>query len=447
MNNMKLNSHKALKQAYVFLLVSTFIMFSCGESDDKTIGEEYDPKKPIELNSFYPDSGRYLEKVLLTGKNFGTDPEQIRVWFNNRRAAVVGSTGSRMYVLAPRLPGDTCVISVAIGNDSVVYDKTFRYFTSVVVTTIAGNGNHEDYQDGDLSQSILQPWFMCVDKEDNIFVMTRSKGPDGSWGSTNMHVTRIDQEANELITIARDVIANAPAADPETGVISFPTETTVGSFCTLDPKEMWGLRYREMKWPPEGDRPDAGYKHSMVVNPTDGCIYTRYYFGHIVKIDPRTYEVETIYKTQQGDSFGLTFVPQKPNILYMSFIGNAGVNAHSICSIDVTDPENTFKKLSGTGVGHRDGALENAQFRSPAQIFSDADGNIYIADTENHCIRRITPDNMVETVLGMPGTPGWKDGGKEEALFNRPMGIGIGTDGSIYVGDNGNARVRKLSIN
>ena len=175
MNNMKLNSHKALKQAYVFLLVSTFIMFSCGESDDKTIGEEYDPKKPIELNSFYPDSGRYLEKVLLTGKNFGTDPEQIRVWFNNRRAAVVGSTGSRMYVLAPRLPGDTCVISVAIGNDSVVYDKTFRYFTSVVVTTIAGNGNHEDYQDGDLSQSILQPWFMCVDKEDNIFVMTRSK--------------------------------------------------------------------------------------------------------------------------------------------------------------------------------------------------------------------------------------------------------------------------------
>ena len=123
----------------------------------------------------------------------------------------------------------------------------------------------------------------------------------------------------------------------------------------------------------------------MVVNPSDGYIYTRYWHGHIVKIDPRTYEVETIFKTEQGDSFGLTFVPQRPNILYISLIGNAGVNAHSICCIDVTDPENTFRKLSGsTSGGHRDGAIEVAQFRDPAQIFSDADGNIYIADTGNH---------------------------------------------------------------
>lgn len=436
---------------YFLSLILLFLsIISCGEdvNGNKIVNKDYDPSKPIQLNTFYPDSGKYLEKVMLTGSNFGTDPEQIRVYFNSRKAAVVGSTGDRMYVLAPRLPGDTVVISVAIGKDSVVYDETFRYFTSTTVNTIAGNGNHELYQDGDLTQSIIQPWFICVDKEDNIFVMTRSRGPDNSWGSANMHVTRIDEEANELVTIARDVVANAPAADPETGIISFPTETTVGSFCTLDPKEMWGLRYREMKWPPEGDRPGEGYKHSMVVNPSDGYIYTRYYHGHIVKIHPRTYEVETIYKTAQGDSFGLTFTPNKPNILYISLISNAGVNAHSICSIDVTDPENTFKKLSGpTNGGHRDGPIEVAQFRNPAQIYSDADGNIYVADTDNHCIRRITPDHFVETVLGMPGTFGWKDGGKEEALFRRPMGLGISKDGSIYVADNGNARVRKLSIN
>jgi streptogramin lyase len=345
-------------------------------------------------------------------------------------------------VLAPRLPGDTCVISVAIGNDSIAYDKTFRYFSSVTVNTIAGNGNHDDYQDGDLTQSILQPRYICVDAENNIFVMTRNNS------DANMHVTRIDEETNELITIARDVVANAPAADPETGVISFPTETTLGSFFTLDPKELWAPRFREMKWPPSGDRPDAGWKHSMVVNPGDGYIYTRYYHGHIVRIDPRTYEVETIFKTEQGDSYGLTFNPLKPNILYISFWGNSGVNANSICSIDVTDPENTFRKLSGsTSGGHRDGPLEVAQFRNPCQIYCDTDGNIYIADTDNHCIRRITPEDMVETVLGMPGTAGWKDGGKEDALFNNPRGLGISMDGSIYVADFGNARVRKLSIN
>ncbi len=448
MNNRNLIYQPAFRHTCVALLACMFVMLSCGDNEgNKKNDEPYDPKKPIELASFYPDSGRYLEKILLTGKNFGTDPEQIRVWFNSRRAAVVGSTGSRMYVLAPRLPGDTCVISVAIGNDSLVYDKTFRYFTSVTVTTIAGNGNKTDYQDGDLTTSILQPRYICVDGEDNIFVMTR--GPYEFGGENGvMNVTRIDEEANELITIAKGVVANVPAADPVTGIISFPTEQTVGSFFTLDPKELWAPRFREMKWPASGDRPAEGWKHSMVVNPSDGFIYTRYYYGHIVKMDPRTYEVETIYKTEQGDSYGLAFNPHEPNILYISFWSNAGVNANSICTIDVTDPQNSFKRIGGsTSGGHRDGPLESAQFRNPSQIYCDADGNMYIADCSNHCIRRITPEKLVETVLGMPGTAGWKDGGKDEALFNLPRGLGISKDGSIYVADLGNARVRKLSIN
>jgi len=410
------------------------------EVDERKPEIAYDASKPIKLDLVYPDSGKYLEKVMITGDNFGTDPKNIRVWFNGKKAAVVGSTGNRMYVLAPRLPGDTCKISVAIGDDSIAYNKDFYYKTSVTVTTIAGNGSRASYRDGDLTQSIVAPRYLCVDKEDNIFIINRV--PD------MYHVARIDEEKNELITVARNVIANVPAADPESGVISFPTETTVGSYYSLDPKEFWGPRIREMKWPATGDRPDAGWKHSMVFNPSDGFIYTRYYYGHIVKINPRTYEVETIYKTEQGDSYGLTFSPTNPNILYISFYGNSGVNANSICSIDVTNPSDTFKKLSGsTAGGHRDGKLEVAQFRNPEQIFTDADGNMYVADSGNHCIRKINSEGLVETVLGMPGSPGWRDGGKEDALFNTPTGIGIGSDGSVFVADFGNNRVRKLSIN
>ena len=50
-------------------------------------------------------------------------------------------------------------------------------------------------------------------------------------------------------------------------------------------------------------------------------------------------------------------------------------------------------------------------------------------------------------MLGVPGKSGWKDGTKEEALFKYPRGIGISKDGSVYVADFGNRRVRKLSIN
>ena len=100
-----------------------------------------------------------------------------------------------------------------------------------------------------------------------------------------------------------------------------------------------------------------------------------------------------------------------------------------------------------TAGGHRDGRIEKSQFRCPAQIFCDNDGNMYVADCDNHCIRRISPDGMVETVLGIPGTRGWKDGGKDEALFNNPRGIGVAKDGTVYVGDLGNGRVRKMTIN
>jgi len=425
-----------------FTTVTTFIVASACKDKNDVEREEipYDASKPIKLDLVYPDSGKYLEKVMITGENFGNDPEQIRVWFNGRKAAVVGSTGNKMYVLAPRLPGDTCRISVAIGNDSVIYKKDFYYKTSVTVTTIAGNGSRASYRDGDLSQSIVAPRYVCVDKEDNIFMINRVDGFE--------HIARIDEEKNELITIARNVRANVPAADPETGVVSFPTETTVGSYYSLDPKEFWAPRVREMKWPAEGDRPAEGWKHAMVFNPSDGFIYTRYYYGQIVRINPRTYEVETIYKTEQGDSYGLTFTPNKPNILYLSFNSGSGVNANSICSIDVTNPTTTFKKLSGsTAGGHRDGKLEVAQFRDPSQIFTDADGNMYVADSGNHCIRKISPEGLVETVLGMPGTAGWRDGGKKDALFNNPTGIGISKDGSVYVADFNNNRVRKLSIN
>jgi len=427
-------------------LLSMVIIFaflsSCNDSekDVPKINSNYDPNKPIELTSFYPDSGKYLEKILLTGKNFGTDPEQIRVYLNSKRAAVVGSTGERMYVLAPRLPGDTCTISVAIGTDSVIFENKFKYNVSVSVTTIAGNGNRDAYTDGELATTEVQPRYLCVDKENNIFVINRV--------GDAYNIARIDEENNELITLTRGLIGNAPGVDPVSGVVSFPTETNVGSFCTLDPKEMWAPRIREMKWNPNDNPPSDGWKHSMVVNPADGFIYTRYYFGDIIKINPRTYEVERVFKTEQGDSFGLTFLPQKPNILYMSFWDNSGVNANSICSIDVTNPDKTFKKLSGpTNGGHRDGRLEVAQFLRPSQIFTDKDGNMYIADSGNHCIRRVTLEGMVETVLGMPGTPGWKDGGKEEALFNNPTGLGIAEDGTVYVADFDNNRVRKLSIN
>jgi hypothetical protein len=426
----------------------TGILFSCDKQESKVnAGDTYDSGKPSKLLYFYPDSGKYQEQVMLVGENLPTQPTDIKVYFNQRQAAVIGSSGKRMYVQAPRLPGDTCVISVVIGGDSLIYPDPFYYRASITVTTIAGNGNGVDYKDGELSNCQFAPRYICVDKDDNIFISTRNRDPDGY---TN--ICRIDEKNNELISIARNVTANIPAADPETGAITLATETTVGSYYSLDPRELWAPRIREARWPENVPRPANGYKHCMVVNPDDGFIYTRYYYGQVVKINPQSFDMDIVATTPQGDSYGLTFNPTTPGILYISMWSNGGEGyANSIFTVDINDPDpsSSIKRLTAAiaSGGHRDGPIEVAQFRNPSQIFCDADGNMYVADCDNHCIRRITPEMNVETVLGMPGTAGWKDGGREDALFRYPRGVGIAKDGTVYIADNGNNRVRKLSIN
>jgi hypothetical protein len=242
--------------------------------------------------------------------------------------------------------------------------------------------------------------------------------------------------------------ANVPCFAVETGIITFPTQAAVGQLITMDPKEFWAPKYRLSKWKDVTQRPPNPWNGCVVSNPSDGFLYTQYSDGHIVKVNPKTYEAETIYIMPDGAALGLTFRPAEPNILYIMCRETAGVNANSLCTIDVTDPQNTFKRLSGVTIaGFRNGPIETAQFNAPRMAFSDADNNIYVADYGNHCIRRITPQNMVETVIGIPGTPGWKDGTTEEALFKTPMGLGISKDGIVYVADYGNGRVRKIAIN
>ena len=76
----------------------------------------------------------------------------------------------------------------------------------------------------------------------------------------------------------------------------------------------------------------------------------------------------------------------------------------------------------------------------------DDDGTIYICDTNNFCIRKITTDGMVSTVIGKPGVSGYQDGNPEIALFGSIWGMTIDKSGNIYISDRDNNVIRKLSI-
>ena len=94
--------------------------------------------------------------------------------------------------------------------------------------------------------------------------------------------------------------------------------------------------------------------------------------------------------------------------------------------------------------GSADGAALSARFNSPAGLVFDAAGNLYVADQRNQTIRRITPAGQVSTVAGTPEQDGFADGLGSAARFTLPTDLAIDTAGNLIVADSYNLRVRKI---
>ena len=126
-------------------------------------------------------------------------------------------------------------------------------------------------------------------------------------------------------------------------------------------------------------------------------------------------------------------------------------------TVYVADTGNeTIRKVSAAGsvttwagvlysAGTNDGVGSVAQFSSPSGLASDNATNLYVADSGNHAIRKITPTGLVTTLAGSPGTPGTNDGTGTRALFNQPAGVAVDSGGNVFVADSGNHAIRKVT--
>jgi sugar lactone lactonase YvrE len=121
------------------------------------------------------------------------------------------------------------------------------------------------------------------------------------------------------------------------------------------------------------------------------------------------------------------------------FVADAG-HAHLIRRMS---PDGHVSTLAGSARGFTDGVGSRAAFSTPSGLALAADGTLYLADTGNHVIRRITADGRVSTIAG-DGTPGYVDGPAHQARFNGPIGIAVAPDGRIVVADTYNDRIRVI---
>ncbi|MCY1234924.1 Serine/threonine-protein kinase PknD [compost metagenome] len=125
--------------------------------------------------------------------------------------------------------------------------------------------------------------------------------------------------------------------------------------------------------------------------------------------------------------------------------GNVYVADHYNHSIRKITPMGLVSTLAGSGApGRADGLGSAASFDHPAGIAVDGDGNVYVADTKNNSIRKITPAGVVSTLAGA-GTAGYADGPGLAALFDYPTGLALDGSRNLYVTDTFNHRIRKIT--
>jgi sugar lactone lactonase YvrE len=113
----------------------------------------------------------------------------------------------------------------------------------------------------------------------------------------------------------------------------------------------------------------------------------------------------------------------------------------------ITTLDGNVSTFAGSGeIGSYDGVGIEATFKEPASITFDAEGNLYVADTANNKIRKITPGGNVSTFAGSGQEGSHDDDVGTEATFNYPGGITFG-EGNLYVADTQNNKIRKITLN
>lgn len=101
--------------------------------------------------------------------------------------------------------------------------------------------------------------------------------------------------------------------------------------------------------------------------------------------------------------------------------------------------------FAGPTFDANDGTGRTVEFRSPRGMATDHAGNVYVADSGNNAIRKISAAGVVTTVAGASGMTGSDDGPADRATFNLPLGVATDADGDVYVADTGNNTIRKIT--
>jgi sugar lactone lactonase YvrE len=198
----------------------------------------------------------------------------------------------------------------------------------------------------------------------------------------------------------------------------------------------------------DGDAASAQFDHPMgVAVDLLGNIYVADEFNNCIRKINSVGMVSTLAGSVTAgylDGKGAAAKFSLPTSLTIDVLGNIYIS-ELFNHIRKVTPDGTVSTLAGIGPsGYVNGNVTVAQFNNPAGVALDINGNIYVADTHNERIRKISPSGIVSTLAGN-GTLGFADGNGSSAQFNDPFGLAADAQGNIYVADQYNSRIRKIT--
>ncbi|CAN5168627.1 hypothetical protein BH11PSE11_BH11PSE11_18340 [soil metagenome] len=352
---------------------------------------------------------------------------------------------------------------VAVDSSGTVYvadtsNNSIRKITSAgVVTTLAGNGAQGGTNGTGPSATFREPRGLGVDPAGNVYVAdygnhvvrkitpagvtTTFAGTMGVPGSADGAGTAALFRG--LDSVAVDSAGNVYVADTDNRTIRKITSsgivsTLAGSAGAGGSSDGTGTAARFGE--PRGISVDA-----------NGTIHVADYGGHTVRRITSAGVVSTLAGSGGApgtvDGTGAAARFYAPSAVSSDSAGNvyvADTSNNTIRKITTAGVVTTFAGLAGRS-SSVNGSGATARFEDPYAVAVDSAGNTYVADATDHSIRKITPYGAVTTLAGLAGSFGSTDASGSAARFKGPLGIAVDSAGTVYVADTGNSTIRKIT--